>query len=104
LPTFETAIRGNITDENGRNARPCSTDAEIRRIAKKNHEALGEEFSKLLKSLFGMLAANSASMETMLNFDQRNAVFACRLRYHGGDKKSYLTLPNCVGPLARRSS
>jgi len=37
-------------------------------------------------------------METVLNFDSRNAVFANRLHHHGGGRKSYLTLPTCVGP------
>jgi hypothetical protein len=58
LPTFETAVRSNITDENGRNAGLRSTDVENQRIGEINEAAPGTGFSKLRKNLFGMLAAN----------------------------------------------
>src|SRR5205814_1194373 len=60
--------------------------------------------STIVTGGFGMLTARLKGMETILNFDSRNSVFASRLRHHGGGKKSIPTLPIRVGPLARRSS
>jgi hypothetical protein len=58
LPTFETAIPSNITDEKWRIAGLRSTGAEIHRIAEKNEAARVRKFSILIKTLLGMLAAN----------------------------------------------